>query len=164
MIEKQWLVYGLVVSIAIIILINILGKTNFPKELIISQATLDKVDDTLLLERNPIVISDSIVNCDEMIKNVFSYMYVANRPVQVNGENENTLEKNKFQYLVFWSQEGDADVIIQHPTKGYVMIKLHVGNILILPWAWKYQIKKRGELKLYGLHSIMTLTLTLGLF
>ena len=159
--DKQWIGYGLMIVIAIIILVSLLGKTNFPKDLTISQATLDKVDDTLLLERNPIVIPDSIVNCDEMIETVFSYMYIAKRQVDVGvGE-----VKNRFQYLVFWAKEGDVDVIIQHPNpEGGVLIKLHVGNILILPWAWKYQIQKRGkwELKLFGLHSLMTLTL--GLF
>ena len=154
----MWIVYGLIVSIALIILVNILGKTKFPKEIIISQASLDKIDDTLLLERNPIVISDSIVDCTQIIQSIFSYMYIAKKHVNIT----NNFEKNKFQYLVFWALQEDIDVVIKHPTlHEFVMIQLYIGNILILPWACKYQIKKGNTLIIIGLHSIMTFTLGL---
>lgn len=145
--------------ISLFILINIIGKTKFPKEVTITQVPITKINDNLLLEKNPIVIPDFIVEINQVIKTIFSYLYVSKSNVQ--NKNEPKLEKNRFQYLLFWAKK-QVDIIIQHPIKGYVMIKLYSGNILILPWAWKYQIKNNYNfIEMIGLHSIMTWTLAL---
>lgn len=111
----------------------------------ILQVQLPRLSDDIILEKNPIVISENVVNCQEVIDNSFKYLYTSEKEVVA----DEIPHMNRFQYLIIQyigSQWGSVIVGDQ------VHLKLYSGNILILPWRWKYQLKNK-DFKLIGLHS-----------
>lgn len=138
------------VSLCILVLLFMIGKTKFPKEFVIVQTPLKSLTDDILLEKNPVIISDSIVDCTQLFDTVFLFMHISVRNVKIT----NT---NRYQFLIIWAKSA-TEVSIQHPILNITtIVKLHMGNTLILPWAWKYQIKNNGLVEMYGLHSFTSI-------
>ena len=136
-------------------IIYIASTKHINDDFTIIQLPLRSLTDDVILERNPIVISDSIVDCEEFISITFRYMYIKKTNITPNA----LFTINPYQYLIVHVKSDVNEVTVTHPKTGVsTIIKLYPGNILILPWQWKYNIKNKS-IQLIGLHSLTTLFL-----
>lgn len=135
------------ILVFLIIIVYICGILKVPKEFTIIQTSLVNLNDDLILEKNPIVISDAIVDCAQLTQTAFSYLYI------YKTSNPIIKKTNQYSFLLIRSKD-ESEVLIQHPKNNLQsLIKLHFGNILILPLGWKYLIKK-NNVQIIGLHTI----------
>jgi hypothetical protein len=140
--------------ILLVVIIFLTSQMSIADEFTIIQLPVSKIKDDILLEKKPIVISDSIVNAIDVIDTVFSFMYLFKK-LDVQVQSNHTL-KNKFAYLVIHTKI-EQMITVTHPKSDLsALIKLYPGNMLILPWSWKYNIKNKDDVYMIGLHTLMS--------
>lgn len=145
--------YSIFLIALLIFLVYICGIYKVPKDFTIIQTSLINLKDDLILEKNPIVISDAIVDCTQVTQTVFTYLYV------YQTKNPIIKKTNQYNYLLIRSKDY-SEILIQHPKSNLQsLIKLHLGNVLILPWGWKYLIIKKN-VQIIGLHTLSSLIAT----
>jgi hypothetical protein len=130
----------------------------FPKEISILQTNIQNFNFSILLSRQPIVISDYIKNPMEVINSWFNYNFIS----KIN-DNEITNDwiHNNYKYLFINAIE-DTEVIIYNaqitkikPTSDdkIIIIKLQKNQSLILPFKWKYY---GTNINKWGIDDIIT--------
>jgi len=158
---RIWLIAIIVI---LIIVVWVTNKMKVAEDITLLQVSLADMTPDLLLEKNPIIITDNVVSCKQVIDSVFAWGYIWSKHVTVSESSQ----YNPYQYLlVHCNTSKSSSVVITHPRqpKGPVEVKLYQGNILILPWSWKFQLKKNGNtndnsgkvnsrVKCIGLHTL----------
>ncbi len=127
----------------------------------IIQSDINKIDANVLYERYPTIISDRIVNPNDLLKTLFKYTYVFKANSIQSGDMKPTLSINK--YTIIYNNKNDIDINVILPSYRsefkykyqnnlfkadkildgtniqYVTIKLKKQQVLILPSFWIYQ-------------------------
>lgn len=127
----------------------------------IIQSDINKIDANVLYERYPIVVSDRLVDPNDLLKTLFKYTYLFKVTHIQHGDIHPTLCINK--YTLIYNNKDDIDINIILPSYRkefkykyqknifkadksldstniqYVTIKLKKQQILILPAFWIYQ-------------------------
>ena len=129
--------------IVLLYILYVIGRYQVKPEVTIVQTSIERLTDDIILERNPVVIEDDVVDSEQVIQNSFKYLFVTKNDVDALSA------KNKHQYLVFHNNSGSSQSVV---IENKVNVILHKGNILILPLNWKYHMK--NKIKMTGLHSI----------
>jgi hypothetical protein len=172
-------IYVLVTVLILLVLVSLVVLSFEPsKEGELLQCQLATFDPEMLLEKNPILIQDSIVDADEFLKTIrwlylFSSEKVENQK-KINGKTEKDKENKKvnpFAYMILIASPSFSpshspflDVQIRHPrfVKQKALVHMSPGQILILPYGWVYAIKEKEKGLDYsvpitiGLHTLLT--------
>ena len=123
-------------------------------ELIVVQTTLASFTGDLLYEKSPIVITDRIVNVDELIASSFKYMYASAKHVDVTIDKQ---EKNKYKYMVLHSSLKGGAVLLTHPlTSESTQIIMHPHTVLVIPKSFGFVVQGAVPEKVMGLHTVLS--------
>lgn len=134
----------------------------YPTSIIILQTTLNEFNFNLLLQKQPLVIGDKIINIDDLINTWFS-------PNIINKNYHNNTHKweiNKYKYLFLYTEIDTEILLSKAGTKlinGFpnenketiLAIKLYKNQGLIIPFRWCYYIDNNNIIK-YGIHDYIT--------
>lgn len=133
-------------------------------EFSIYQVSLENFNFELLYKKQPIVISEKIIDIDAIICNWFNFNIVYN----IN--NNYKWEKNKYKYLFLKSIDNYPSEIslcnpktvivngVPHQDSNITTIKLD-NKGLIIPFNWHYHIS--GNVQMYGIHDYITICLSM---
>ena len=153
----------IVLAIIIIIILYSYCYFIYPSSVIILQTTLNDFSFDLLLQKQPLVISDRIVNITNLIDSWFS----PNFKNIHNINNLNIWHLNTYKYLYIHSLE-DNEILLLPANKKLinnnpdekdtiVAIKLHKNQSLIIPYRWHYYIN--GNMQNIGINDYVTYVL-----
>lgn len=148
--------------ILILICLYVYSYYLYPKNEVIIQTTLNNFKLDMLLEKQPIIIQDNIVNLNQIIDAWFKYN--SNTKFVLNSSE--SWNKNKYKYLLF-KTDTESEIIIYSPTKKLInglpdtnekltLIKMSEGQILILPFNWLYNIQSSYNLNCVGINDFVT--------
>lgn len=141
----------------------------FIDEISIYQVSVKHFDFDLLYKRQPIVVSESIKDIDDILNNWFKYNIIKYDIVKTN-----EWERNYHKYLVIYGSNGDVSVGdtiepieiticnplakeyngVPHVDSNMTTIKLKNNMVLIIPFRWKYHIV--GNPEIHGVHDYIT--------
>lgn len=142
----------------IIIIIYIYCYFIFPSNIQILQTNIDDFNFSLLYMRQPIVIPDYLKEKEKLIHSWFNYNFIS------NNDNDNDNWNHNHNKYLFISAVKDTEVIIykasvysKDPEEDdrIIAIKLEKNQSLILPFKWKYYIK-RNEVELWKINDFIT--------
>jgi len=144
-----------IVILFLLILLYVVGARIPSKKGVIIQTHLCSFKSDLLLEKNPIVIDEHVVNVQEFIDASFKYLYMYSK--NLTQINSNVYYKsNPYTYLLIHASVSrvsnmntDADtgtnayasllyVQLTHPQnrKEIITIAMQPSNVLVVPRAW----------------------------
>jgi len=114
------------------------------KDFKIIQTNLNDLLPTMLCDKYPIYIEESIVNIDELILTTFKYEYwfvhkMVNTDLEIDVKT-----KSKFTLL-----QNTKDTVMNVGIKNehdYVQVKLYPYNIIVLPLGWSYILDTECEM------------------
>lgn len=155
----------IIVLLIIVIYLSYYLRTCPEYELI--QVRLNNLKIDHLYEKRPIVIAESIVDIEDLVKTVFAYSYLF-KNVSTN-ITDDQVRKNKNKFLLLYSDNDIAVKIINPKYKKelrknlkesnvqYVTIKLRAGQVLVLPALWYYCADTpERTLKKIGLNDLIS--------
>jgi hypothetical protein len=134
-----------VVIIAIIIAIIIIYHIH-SNTIIINQTTINKFDFHLLYQKNPLIISDHIIDLSIILESWFKYNFISTQL----SSNINTWKQNNAKYcLLHNNNDFDIDIHICTPNTKLennipisktkiVTITLSSHQFIVLPYNWFY--------------------------
>lgn len=147
------------IFLGILLIIYILSYYNYPKNTKIIQTNMNNFHFDMLNARLPIII-DSGVDLAFIKKNWFNYNYAK----------EGVLEKseqwhdNKYKYSILQPQESGEILIypaskkmiqgIPNPDESLLAIKISKGQLVILPFHWKFMLNV--DVVTMGVHDLLT--------
>ena len=142
----------LIVLIILIICLYIRYYTKINGDIVIVQPRLDQVNISILLEKNPIILRESIVDPIDLLKTVFKYMYIYHRIDEIH---ENKIIRIDSKYAIIYCIN-NCIVKIYHPKnkQNYVEMHMSKGQCLILPMYWLYSVDKIDNIKTIKLYDI----------
>ena len=129
-------------------------------EISIYQVEINNFDFDLLNKKQPIVISDKIIDIDLILNNWFNYNIIYNL------NNNYIWQKNKYKYLfVHSSTKEPVEIYLSNPssniTNGIPNQDSNITSIIlncksiIIPFNWYYYIA--GNTNMYGIHDYITI-------
>lgn len=152
-----------IIIFIIIILLYIYCYFIYPSSIIILQSTLNNFDFNLLLQRQPLVIGDKIIDIDKIINLWFSPNIIN---YDIKNININNWNKNNHKYLFIYSLDNIEILLYQAGQKfindipdekePILAIKLKKNQSLIIPFKWYYNIKNNNNIKVIGIHDYIT--------
>jgi hypothetical protein len=134
----------------------------FIDEISIYQLSIEHFDFDILYKKQPIVITESIKDIDDLVNKWFNYniIYHNNTPPKL-------WERNKFKYCIIYSNEKEelCEINLCNPlslqkngcpdgNSKLTTIKLQNNKVLIIPFKWYYNIS--GSSKIIGIHDYIT--------
>lgn len=144
------------------IILYIYSNYRYPLNVSIIQTNLDDLKFNVLLEKQPIVIENNKTDLEKLQKSLFTFMNYTIYDIDESDE----WNKNRFKYLILQSIDNNSEIFIYPPFANYIdskpqseediiNIQLSIGQCVILPFHWKYLIKKNNFTCL-GVHNIIT--------
>lgn len=158
--------FNLTYIFIIIIVIYIYCYFIFPSTVQILQTTIKDFNFPLLYMRQPIVISDYLQDKETLINSWFNYNFI--RKID-DYDYSNQWLHNKNKYLFINANE-DTEIIIYKASFSFIIpeehdriiaIKLEKNQSLIVPYKWKYYIKKMDDIDLWVINDPITFFLGL---
>ncbi len=154
--------FNLFLVLLIILLIYIICYFIFPSYVLILETTITDFNFSQLNARQPIIITDYIKETELLIQSWFKYNIIS----YLNSieTEEEQWEYNKHKFLFIKALE-DTEVIIfkasiyktpPHEDEQIIAIKLKANQSLILPYRWKYFIKTKKEVEIWGINDYIT--------
>lgn len=146
-----------IILIILVILFYIQYYSKYNYDYTIVQLYLDQITGNHLLEKNPIVIYDKVIEPSHLLKTLFKYMYVFSSLQNIY--DKNYVYKNSSKYMLIYSKTESLNVNIINPkynkilahkknksTKifseldevNYITVKLKPNQVLILPSLWSF--------------------------
>jgi hypothetical protein len=128
----------IIISLVVFIYYRYTLKINPEFEII--QTQLDKFRPSMFFEKQPIILTDKLVDPIQLTKSIFKYLYVFKTQFITKHTERN--QQVKFKYLIVCSQSDTTIVTIYHP-KGEetkLDINLYQSQCIIIPMAWKYNV------------------------
>lgn len=109
----------------------------------ILQASISDVNASYLFQKYPLIISEPLVNPENILKTLFKYLYI--KTIFFNATNSNTYSQTRSRYQIIYPSLNNSVVKIIHPKYSsnenypYIDIILKKNQILILPIYWWYK-------------------------
>lgn len=128
---KTMLVYlAIVVIICSYAYLSLRPRNDFQ----IIQSQLSKLSDSILFEKYPILVTDKLVNKEDLCDSLFKYQYFFKKVYMLE---MNKTKRNFSKYMVLHNtNDSDANIQICN-TKGIVVdIIIPSFNVLIMPYMW----------------------------
>jgi len=175
----------LILVVFVLLAIYIYSNYNYPKHVSIIQTNLDDMKFSILLEKQPVIIENNKTDLEQLQNTLFSYMnhniYEIDGPEKQNDSEEKPEEAEKaeeaeeaeeewhtsrYKYLVLQSTSDNSEIYIFPPyikfdesspdfENDIINVQLSIGQCIILPFHWKYLIKKNNFICLC-VHNIAT--------
>jgi len=134
----------------------------FPSHISIIQTTLSSFNFNMLLERQPIVVDDTIKDILSVIDSWFSSNII--QDAEIN--DKKTWNINRHKYLVCYTLDDDELLLykagnsvvndVADDKEPIIAITLKKHQTVIVPFQWYYNIKNKDNFKLYGVHDYCT--------
>lgn len=167
------------VLITLIIIVYIYYYNSYKRDYNILQTYLTSVDLSLVYEKYPIVIYDSIINPEELTKTLFAYSYIF-RNNKVHYGQTNPIY-NSSKHLIIWCEQDSIINIVNPKYKEqfdwkkreglkiatvplsnikntsiqYVTVKLKKHQVIILPAFWIFTSSK--SVKMIQLDDLLSI-------
>jgi len=137
----------IVLVIALFIAFYSYCYTRVPHVVQIIQVSLSQLKPSHLLEKQPIVISEPIVDPMSLIDSVFKFISFSPKTAAHKTGHKLTQTDSRYT-LISCKQEGLVDVfhpkftnVMNTPRAEFITFKLAPSQVLILPKKWWYQVK-----------------------
>lgn len=144
-------IYGILlilISLLIILYFKLSLKPN--QEYTLIQCVIEKCEPSMLMEKLPILIENSIVNPQQLINTLFKFQYISQK------ERKQKEGVNRDAFLLIHPSE-QINVILRHPNYQEVLnIKLYKHQLLIIPILWYYNIQHNKDVRTIGLESVIS--------
>ena len=150
------------IFIVLVVLLYAYCYFVYPHHISIIQSTLSEFNFNMLLERQPLVIEDTVKDIFMVLNSWFSFNII--QDIEFN---QNRLWNINFhKYLYCYSTE-DTEILLYKAgnnvtndtpdnSEPVIAIKLKQKQSLIIPYRWYYNIKNINDVKLYGIHDYVT--------
>jgi hypothetical protein len=156
--------YLSILIISILIFIYICCYFIYPSSVSILQTTLNDFDFNLLLQRQPLVIGDRIININDIINLWFSPNIIKNHIL--NQSDDDKWIVNNYKYMLAYCINDTEILLYQSGQKIYnnepdinepiLAIKLSKYQCIIIPFKWYYNIKNNSNVQFIGIHDYVT--------
>lgn len=147
------------IFILLILIIYILSYYNYPKNTKIIQSTMSNFHFDMLYTRQPIII-DSGIDFAMIKNNWFNYNYTKESFI----EKSEQWYDNKYKYTILQPQESGEIILypaskkmingLPNPDESLLAIQISKGQLIILPFHWKYMINV--DVVSLGIHDLLT--------
>lgn len=136
----------------------------FPSNMLILQTTINDFDFSSLYSKQPIVITDYLQEKEKLVYSWFNYNNIRQLYNEDNEENEDNWQHNNYKYL-FINANTDTEVIIYKASVFFkipdesdkiIAIKLEKDQSIIIPYKWKYYIKNKNDVIMWGINDYIT--------
>lgn len=131
----------------------------------IVQLSLVELSPSILMQKNPIVIEERLVNPISLLQTVFKYMYIWKTVKAVEDGDSAVFKQNNSRFLIATSNADGSSVQIINPKYNdatnespYIDIKLHANMSMILPFKWWYRFTTPKNISTIRLDDIISLT------
>lgn len=148
----------IVILIVLILCLYIRYYIKVNDDIVIVQPKLEQVNISILLEKNPIILRESIVDPIDLLKTIFKYMYIYHRVDKLDVDSPKKIDS---RYAIIYCIH-KATIKIYHPKnkENYVEMHLSKGQCLILPMFWWYSVDRNAiddvkTIKLYDISSFI---------
>jgi hypothetical protein len=154
--------FNLFSIVIIIVIIYVICYFIFPSYVLILETSITDFNFSQLTSRQPLIITDFLKDAKPLIESWFKYNIITQIP-EIKEENKEW-EYNKYKYL-FVKAKKNTEVIIYKasvyknpPTEEdrIIAIKLKENQSLIIPYRWKYFIKTKEEVEIWGIDDYIT--------
>lgn len=146
-----------IILIILVILFYVQYYSKYNYDYTIVQLYLDQITANHLLEKNPIVIYDQVIEPAHLLKTLFKYMYLFSSSQNIY--DKNYVHTNSSKYMLLYSKTESININIINPkynkilalkknksTKtfselyevNYITIKLKPNQVLVLPSLWSF--------------------------
>ena len=152
------------IIMCLIIFIYVRFFTSVATSMKIVQLPLIDLTPSVLMQKNPIIIDERIVNPMHLLHANFKYLYIYKK-IKTFEEN-NIYKQNTSRFFIICSKVDDNIVDIVHPKfwngdePHFIEIRLHANMCMVLPYKWWYRFRDGKEILSISLED--TLSLTLG--
>ena len=158
-----------IVLFILVLIIYVRYYTKVPSDITFLQPSLTTLHVSHLLEKNPIIIKEALVDPLDLLKSVFRFMYLYHRVTDTSRFVNAVPHQNKARYLIIYAVQ-DCIVDVFHPKHSaslrkhitdhtaFISIKLQKSQCMILPMSWWYYTSTPINIKgieLYTLSSII---------
>ena len=139
----------------------------FPSSVQILQTNIKDFNFSLLNNKQPIVITDYLFEKEKLINSWFNYNFTSaiNNKNDINDDNNWIHNNNKYLFI---NANNDTEIIIYkasiynnipNENDTIIAIKLEKNQSLILPYKWKYYIKTKDDINIWGINDLITYVL-----
>lgn len=157
----------LIALAALVIFVYLRFYMSVSSNVKITQLSLTELSHSILMEKNPIIIEERIVNPISLLQTVFKYMYVYKRVKEVEDGDGLKFRQNRARFMILSSKIDDCSVQIQNPNVSvedtasppYVDVRLHANMTMILPYKWWYRLPTPQYVSSIALEDVLSLTL-----
>lgn len=146
-----------IILVILVILFYVQYYSKYNYDYTIVQLYLDQITGNHLLEKNPIVIYDQVIEPAHLLKTLFKYTYVFSRSQNIYDKNH--VYNNASKYILIYSKTESIDINIINPKYNkilalkknkslktfseldqvnYITVKLKPNQVLILPSLWSF--------------------------
>lgn len=150
--------------IIIIIIICILAIYHYhPKTIIINQTTIDKFNFNLLYQKYPIVITNNIINLDDILNTWFKYNFIYNSNIDSNWQQSTSkytiIHNNNDFKIDIHICNPNIKINNKMPTSDSKIITIHLSQnqFIILPFNWYYYLENNNTV--INIHDLYTIFL-----
>jgi len=152
---------NLYLILLIIIIFYICCYFIFPSNILILQTTIKDFNFSLLHSRQPIVITDYLQEKEKLIYSWFNYNIIKELD---NYDDNDDWQQNNYKYL-FINAYNDTEIIIYKASIFFtipdendqiIAIKLEKDQSIILPYKWRYYIKNKNDVQMWGINDYIT--------
>lgn len=156
------LYYYIIAFIVAIILVYASLYFIHRDDIVLHQTNMYNFDFSLLYNKQPIIIEDSVKELDEVVSLWFSPNIVSKYLII-----DEIWKKNNFKYTIIYSIK-DTEITLSHPYNNIdnydpenplfplTTIKLKNNKFIIVPFKWKYNIENTNSVIIYGIHDYIT--------
>lgn len=138
----------------------------------IVQLSLSELNPGVLMQKNPIIIEERIVNPLSLLQTVFKYMYVYKHVKAIEEGDPSVFRQNRARFMIIASKADDCSVQILNPKFAsggvssdggeseppYVDIRLHANMCMVLPHKWWYRLPEPNYISTIALEDTVSLT------
>lgn len=150
----------IIIAVIFIIIVYIYCYFIYPPYTSVVQTTLNDFDFNMLLNRQPLVVSDKVKDVRVLLKSWFSPNIIQD----IDFDNRRFWNINFHKYLFCYATE-DVEILLYAAGNNVVddvaddrepvlAIQLKKLQCLIIPYRWYYHVK--NNIKLYGIHDYIT--------
>jgi hypothetical protein len=134
---------GFLIILALLLYIKSIHSVK--ESMIIIQTRVSSLNPDMLLEKQPILVYDAIVNIDQFIGAAFRFLYIWAQKKDIPCE-RNVMNTNKSaQYMLIHASHGNTNVVVRNPrSKQTSNVMMYDGNVLIVPFKWEFMVVGDG--------------------
>jgi hypothetical protein len=159
------------IALLIILIIYIYSYYNYPKRTQLIQTRLDNFNYDVLYNRQPVIIQDKDIELAQLQKKWFYLNIVTPEFIipkqpqsQPQPNDKDIWHTNKFKYLLLQAQESGEILLypaskkmisgIPDPNESLLVIQISQGQLIILPFHWKYLLNI--DVKCLGVNDLVS--------